>query len=65
MEEKSFEPLLIAGIRMKGKYAEIGAGFARLGKAAGRHICGKPLCLLIFKGNPRNYLTEIQLPFKD
>jgi hypothetical protein len=20
---------------------------------------------LIFKGNPKNYLTEIQLPFKD
>ena len=144
VEEKTFEPLLIAGIRMKGKYAEIGAGFARLGKAVGRYICGKPLCLyydgeyreddanfepcfpvrrevavdgvsvrtlpggrglafmhrgpydqlgrsyakilqhanerklavalptrevyvkgpgLIFKGNPKNYLTEIQLPF--
>jgi DNA-binding transcriptional MerR regulator/effector-binding domain-containing protein len=45
VEEKNFEPLLIAGIRMKGKYPDIGAGFARLGKAVGRHICGKPLCL--------------------
>jgi len=145
VEEKFFEPMLIAGIRMKGKYLDIGAGFARLGKAVGRYICGKPLCLyydgeyreddadfepcfpirkevavtgisvrtlpggrglalmhrgpydqlgrsyakilqhanewklnlalptceiyvkgpgMIFKGNPKNYLTEIQLPFK-
>jgi DNA-binding transcriptional MerR regulator/effector-binding domain-containing protein len=39
------EPLLIAGIRMKGKYSECGDGFFRLGRAIGRHICGKPLCL--------------------
>src|SRR6185503_1386719 len=38
-------PMLIAGIRMKGKYKDIGAGFARLGRAVGRYICGKPLCL--------------------
>jgi DNA-binding transcriptional MerR regulator len=144
VEEKAFGPLLIAGIRMKGKYSDCGAGFARLGKAVGRYICGKPLCLyyneeyreddadfepcfpirkevtvdgvsirtlpggrclalvhrgpydqlgrsyakilrqaserklnlvlpthevylkgpgMIFKGNPKNYLTEIQLPF--
>jgi DNA-binding transcriptional MerR regulator len=146
VEEKTFAPQLIAGIRMKGRYADIGAGFARLGKAVGRYICGKCLCLyydceyreedadfepcfpirkeiavggvnvrtlpggrgltlmhrgpydqlgrsyakilghanerkltvvlptrevyvkgpgMIFKGNPKNYLTEIQLPFKD
>lgn len=146
VEEKTFAPQLIAGIRMKGKYRDIGAGFARLGKAVGRYICGKCLCLyydceyreddadfepcfpirkeiaadgvsvrtlpggrglalmhrgpydqlgrsyakilahanerklalalptreiyvkgpgMIFKGNPKNYLTEIQLPFKD
>jgi len=146
VEEETFAPMLIAGIRMKGKYCECGAGFSRLGKAVGRHICGKPLNLyydgeyreddanfepcfpirkevtldgvsvrtlpggpglrlmhrgpydqlgrsyakilrhanerklnlvlpsrevyvkgpgLIFKGNPKNYLTEIQLPFQD
>jgi DNA-binding transcriptional MerR regulator/effector-binding domain-containing protein len=146
VEEKIFEPLIVAGLRMKGEYPEIGAGFARLGKAVGRYICGKPLCLyydceyreddadfepcfpirkevavdgvtvrtlpggrgltlmhrgpydqlgrsyakilrhanerkvavalptrevyikgpgMIFKGNPKNYLTEIQLPFKE
>lgn len=45
VEEKSIEPLLVAGIRMKGKYSDCGAGFARLGRAIGRHIVGKPLCL--------------------
>jgi effector-binding domain-containing protein len=30
---------------MKGKYSDCGAIFSRLGKAMGRHICGKPLCL--------------------
>ena len=45
VKEMTFEPMLIAGIRMTGKYHECGAGFARLGKAIGRHICGKPLCL--------------------
>ena len=146
VEEKTFAPMLIAGIRMKGKYGDCSAGFARLGKAVGRYICGKPLNLyydgeyreddanfepcfpirkevtvdgvsvralpggraltlihrgpydqlgrsyakilqsaserklnlvlpsrevyvkgpgMIFKGNPKNYLTEIQLPFKD
>ena len=45
VEEKVFEPMLIAGIRMKGKYRDCGAGFSRLGKAIGRYICGKALCL--------------------
>ena len=45
VEEKTFAPVLIAGIRMKGKYPDIGVGFAQLGKAVGRYICGKPLSL--------------------
>lgn len=45
VEEKSVEPMLIAGIRMKGKYSDCGMGFSRLGKAVGRYICGKPLNL--------------------
>jgi DNA-binding transcriptional MerR regulator/effector-binding domain-containing protein len=44
-EEKSVEPMLIAGIRMKGKYSECGAIFSRLGKAVGRYISGKAMCL--------------------
>ena len=45
VEEKVLEPMLIAGIRMKGKYSDCGIGFSRLGKAIGRYICGKALCL--------------------
>jgi len=37
--------MLIAGIRMKGKYGDCSGGFSRLGKAIGRYICGKALCL--------------------
>ena len=43
--EKMLEPLLVAGIRMKGKYSDCGAGFSRLGRAVGRYISGKALCL--------------------
>jgi len=45
VEEKTLEPMLVAGVRMKGKYCDCGKGFAQLGKAIGRHICGKALCL--------------------
>jgi len=37
--------MLIAGIRMKGKYNECGPAFSRLGKTIGRYISGKALCL--------------------
>jgi DNA-binding transcriptional MerR regulator/effector-binding domain-containing protein len=45
VEEKTVEPLLVAGIRMTGKYSDCGTGFSGLGKAIGRYICGKALCL--------------------
>jgi len=45
VEEKNLEPALVAGIRMKGRYSDCGAAFSRLGKAVGRQIYGKPLCL--------------------
>jgi DNA-binding transcriptional MerR regulator len=45
VEERTLEEMLIAGLRMKGKYSDCGIGFARLGKAVGRYICGKALCL--------------------
>jgi DNA-binding transcriptional MerR regulator len=45
IEEKDIESILIAGIRMKGKYSDCGQGFGKLGKAVGRHIAGKSLCL--------------------
>lgn len=45
VEEKSLPPMIIAGVRMKGRYRDMGAGFAQLGKAVGRHIGGKAMCL--------------------
>jgi len=45
VEEKSLEPTLIAGVRLRGRYADCGKGFARIGRALGRYICGKPMML--------------------
>ena len=45
IEEKVVEPTRVAGIRMKGRYADCGQAFARIGKAFGGRICGKPLLL--------------------
>jgi effector-binding domain-containing protein len=45
INEGSADPQLIAGIRMKGRYSDCGAGFGKIGKAFGRYICGKPLLL--------------------
>ena len=44
-EEKLMDTMLVAGIRMQGKYSDCGKGFAQIGKSFGRYICGKPLCL--------------------
>jgi len=45
IEEKVANPIRIAGIRTKGRYADCGAAFARIGKRFGRTICGKPMLL--------------------
>jgi len=45
VEEKSIEPMLVAGIRIKGKYSDCGGIFSQLGKVVGRHISGEALCL--------------------
>ena len=45
VEEKTVQPLLIAGIRTKGRYANSGTGFSRIGKSLGRYVCGKPMLL--------------------
>jgi DNA-binding transcriptional MerR regulator len=60
IEERELQPLLIAGIRMKGAYAECGKGFATLGKKLGRYIAGKPLCLFYdgeFRDGDANFET--------
>ena len=43
--EKSVDKMLIAGIRMKGRYSDSGKGFSQLGRQLGRHICGP--CFLL------------------
>jgi DNA-binding transcriptional MerR regulator len=45
VEEKELSPVRIAGVRMQGRYDECGTAFARIGRALGRFICGKPLLL--------------------
>jgi len=45
VEEKQLDTVLIAGVRMKGRYSECGKGFAQIGKALGRYISGK--CFLL------------------
>jgi len=45
VQEKKLEPVLVAGIRMQGKYNECGSAFAKIGRSLGRFICGKPLLL--------------------
>jgi effector-binding domain-containing protein len=37
--------MLIAGVRMKGKYSECSKGFTLLGKKLGRHLASKPFNL--------------------
>ncbi|HMP82261.1 MAG TPA: MerR family transcriptional regulator [Verrucomicrobiota bacterium] len=57
--EKTVEPQLVAGIRMKGKYADCGHVFGQLGKAVGRFISGKPLCLY-YDGEYRDGDADIE-----
>jgi effector-binding domain-containing protein len=45
IQEKTVEPMVVAGIRMKGKYSDCGKEFGRIGKMMGRFISGKPLML--------------------
>jgi DNA-binding transcriptional MerR regulator/effector-binding domain-containing protein len=45
VEERTIEPLLVGGMRMKGKYSDCGRGFAALYKQLGRYAAGKPLNL--------------------
>jgi DNA-binding transcriptional MerR regulator len=45
VEEKTLDTLLIAGVRMKGKYSDSGKGFSQIGKSLGRYISGK--CFLL------------------
>jgi effector-binding domain-containing protein len=43
--EKDLQPVLVAGVRMTGRYSDCGQGFSQLFRRLGRHIAGKPMCL--------------------
>ena len=45
VQEKTLEPMLIGGVRMKGRYSDCGKGFARLGRSLGRYVCGTAFLL--------------------
>lgn len=45
VERKTLDSILVAGIRMQGRYSDCGPGFAEIGKRFGRQICGKPFML--------------------
>jgi DNA-binding transcriptional MerR regulator len=45
VEERQLEAVLVAGMRMTGRYSEIGEGLGKLYKRVGRFAAGKPLCL--------------------
>ena len=45
VEEKTLPEMLIASVRLRAKYNECGKGFAKVARAVGRHISGKPFCL--------------------
>lgn len=45
VEEKNLETVLVAGIRYKGRYDELGEKFGPIMKTAGRYMAGKPMNL--------------------
>jgi len=63
--EKSLEPMLIASVRMTGKYSECGRGFSQIGRHFGPLICGKPMMLCHdeeFRAEDANF--EVAMPIK-
>ncbi|RLS59563.1 MAG: MerR family transcriptional regulator [Planctomycetota bacterium] len=46
VEVKALPPILVAGVRMTGRYEECGKVFGKLSRSLGRQICGPPLCLM-------------------
>lgn len=45
IEERTLESMLIGGVRMTGRYSDMGEGFGRLGKSLWRNITGAGMCL--------------------
>jgi DNA-binding transcriptional MerR regulator len=66
IEEKTLEPMLIAGVRMRGKYSDCGNGFAQIGRRFGRKICG-PSFLLHYDSEYRENDADFEacMPIRD
>ncbi len=65
VELKSIEPLLVGGIRTKGRYSECGTLFKRLGRSIGMNIGGKSMMLAYddeYRENDADY--ECAFPLK-
>ena len=62
IEEKLLEPVLIAGIRFKGRYPEVGEYFEKLAEQMGANICGPPMGLY-YDGEYREDHADIEACF--
>jgi DNA-binding transcriptional MerR regulator len=79
VHQKTLDSILIAGVRMKGKYSDCGKAYVQIGKRFGRHICGKAFllhydteyreddadfeaCMPIRKGEPVDGISVRHLP---
>ncbi len=65
VEEKQVGPILIAAVRIQGKYCDCGQGFSKIGRSLGRFINGKPFLLHYdreYRENDANF--EACMPIK-
>lgn len=65
IKEKTLEPMLIAAVRMRGKYSDCGQGFSQIGRKFGMRICGKPLVLCYdqeYRADDANF--EVCMPIR-
>lgn len=45
VEHRELKPTLVGGIRVTGRYSDIGESFGKLGRTLGPHIAGPAMCL--------------------
>jgi DNA-binding transcriptional MerR regulator/effector-binding domain-containing protein len=45
VQERSLDSVVMAGLRMKGRYEDCGRGFSTVARMMGRHLSGRPFCL--------------------
>ncbi len=57
--EREIDSILVAGLRWKGRYSDVGGAFQKLGKLVGRYIRGKPMNLY-YDGDYREEDADIE-----